>query len=475
MVLLVLVFGMAARTPLDADVWWHLRAGQESWQRSAPLTVDLFSYTCNQMPWNNHSWLTEIIMFLMYRAGGYAGIGLFVALSVTAMTALLFIQMDEPVFIRTTLLLFAGVVSAPNWSPRPQLISFLCLALLSLLIRRVNPGKWMLWVLPGIFILWSNLHGGYFLGLLYLGAVLTGKVISWFFDSESSPSSLTNPYIFLGGAIILCMAAVAINPLGIKVWSVPLETIDASVLQFNISEWDSPNFHESNQIPFLIYLIMLVAFIALVPEPVKLDEVLPIVGFLAMALYSRRAIAPFVVISIPLLSSRINLGWAQVKKNWRHKFFLARNKSDNKNHRIINLSLVGVLWMAALIKLFFVTNPIFVEDKIQEMYPQNAIDVLLSTPVTGNLLNEYDWGGFLIWRAPGRLVFADGRADLFGAEILNQWAGLVQAQPGWEQLVEKNSIDTVLLYPDRPLVEVLSNQGWQYLYRDSNAVLLRKP
>ena len=54
-VLLLLIFIMAARTPLDSDMWWHLRAGEETWINREVYSEDTFSFTRDGDPWLNHS------------------------------------------------------------------------------------------------------------------------------------------------------------------------------------------------------------------------------------------------------------------------------------------------------------------------------------------------------------------------------------------------------------------------------------
>jgi hypothetical protein len=69
-VLLLLVFIMAARTPLDTDLMWHLRAGQATLAQGSPVVVDTFSHTRLGETWVNHSWLSQPGMYLLYANGG---------------------------------------------------------------------------------------------------------------------------------------------------------------------------------------------------------------------------------------------------------------------------------------------------------------------------------------------------------------------------------------------------------------------
>ena len=50
----VLVFIILTRTPQDADMWWHLRAGQDMWQSKSILLTDTFSYTRSDNPGSMH-------------------------------------------------------------------------------------------------------------------------------------------------------------------------------------------------------------------------------------------------------------------------------------------------------------------------------------------------------------------------------------------------------------------------------------
>ena len=74
----ILVFLLFSRTPADADLWWHLRAGQTMWVQKSILLADPFSFTRLGMPWVNAFWLSEILFYALYRIGGYFALAAFV-------------------------------------------------------------------------------------------------------------------------------------------------------------------------------------------------------------------------------------------------------------------------------------------------------------------------------------------------------------------------------------------------------------
>jgi len=106
---LLLIFLMAARTPLDPDMWWHLRAGQETWENAAPYTVDTLSYTRAGAVWVNHSWLGQLSLYLSYRWGGFFGVSLWVAALAVLSMAVLLMQMDGPHGLRAAMLSTGGL------------------------------------------------------------------------------------------------------------------------------------------------------------------------------------------------------------------------------------------------------------------------------------------------------------------------------------------------------------------------------
>ena len=89
-----LLFIMAARTPLDTDMWWHLKVGEHMVQTRSILTVDIYSHTRFGETWVNHSWLSQVFMYLVYRYGGSFLLSGWVALIVSISIGLLYFQMD---------------------------------------------------------------------------------------------------------------------------------------------------------------------------------------------------------------------------------------------------------------------------------------------------------------------------------------------------------------------------------------------
>ena len=80
LVIFLLIFFIAIRIPLDSDFWWHIRSGQLSVDNQQILLEDQTSFSNFGDSWVNHSWLAQIIYFLVYQATGHLGVMLLVAI-----------------------------------------------------------------------------------------------------------------------------------------------------------------------------------------------------------------------------------------------------------------------------------------------------------------------------------------------------------------------------------------------------------
>ena len=147
--MVVLVFLMATRVPADPDMWWHLRAGEESVANGKVYLTDTMTFTRAGKSWVNHSWLSEIVMYLAFKAGGFTGLSLFVALIACATMLILYKSMRGGVFQRALITVLACAALAPIWAPRPQQFSLLFFALLHWWLVQYGDGKPVkLWYLP---------------------------------------------------------------------------------------------------------------------------------------------------------------------------------------------------------------------------------------------------------------------------------------------------------------------------------------
>jgi hypothetical protein len=160
------------------DLWMHLTVGKWIWTHGwVPLT-DPFSYVTAGQPFIAHSWLAEVVFYLIEQQAGTIG---FMLLRFALISVALLGVLQTARFLKApwpALLLLAPIVLTVMWGRlefRPQLFTTAFLACELWLLISVHTGqrswRW-LWLLPPLYTMWINLHGNWVSGLLMLEAVL---------------------------------------------------------------------------------------------------------------------------------------------------------------------------------------------------------------------------------------------------------------------------------------------------------------
>lgn len=477
---LLLIFLIAARTPLDTDMWWHLRAGEETLRTGHILQTDIFSFTRTGAHWTNVYWLADLGMALLFRWLGFFGLGLGVTSLAVLSMALVYLQCEGPIFLKSAALLLGSIIASVVWSPRPQLITMVLLALTGYVLYLYKwRGKDWLWALPLIFLLWANVHGGFPLGIMLVGALIAGEALNHLLGSPAATTLTWRRIARLVIWSLVCGVAIIANPEGVNIYRLPFQTVGMQVLQQFIPEWASPNFHQILEQSILWLLFAVFIAVALAGRRMDAVDLLAVVVFAYMALLARRNFGPFALVATPVLTRYGAAAFQNWRENapWLAQFAqFARTGAEGMQRRrrlqkVINLALVGLLAILAIGKLYIVTYPAVVRYYEAQGYPTRAIGWLSTSEPGGRVLNEYNWGGYIQWKLPGFPVFVDGRTDLYGDVIIKDWITAVQTGSGWQAILSRYQVDLVLLAPDRPLLKALPAAGWKLLYQDDQAII----
>lgn len=483
---LLLILIMALRTPIETDMWWHLRAGEETLGAREVYSIDTFSHTRDGYDWINHSWLSQIVMFLAFDGGGYYGISAWVGLCAALSMFFVYLQLKGHPLLKSAVLLFAAVVSSVVWSPRPQIHSLVLFSLVGYLIYRYKEKKsfrYLIWILP-IFALWGNLHGGYVLGIILMGAFAVGEILNKVLFSEFA-EDLTWRQI---GVFVIFMLAglvmVLINPFGLDMWRIPFNTVGVETLQNVINEWASPDFHQPFQQPMLWMMLGAFSLIGLSKKRIDGAELMPLIVFSWAALVARRNFGPFAIVAAPIVSKyldRLLDDWLIIGRQrlmWIEELLTKANQSNKelkpwvKNS--INLILIALLLVVVGWKLADVNRSEFVLEAERKIYPVDAVNWLEDSGITGKIFNDYNWGGYLIWHLRDHPVFVDGRTDLYGDEILKDYMNVISGKVEWTEMIEFYDIDILLIPPEMASADLIENSGFHIVYEDDTSVIFVK-
>jgi hypothetical protein len=468
MILFLGVFVVAADNVKDPDFWWHLRAGEYIVETHTIPQNDPFAFTTAGRPWSTHEWLSEVFLWQWYNLFGLPGLSLFFAALITSAYAFVFIRSPGQPYVAGFATFLAAVASLPILNVRPQIFSlfFLSLLIFTLDIYFKMPKSWILVAVPLMMVLWVNLHGGFLLGIVVICGYLVGKSIELFIgkhgDDEPAEAYLRQDLFRFAGALVLAVLLTGLNPSGYRIYFFPVGTLSSPIIQRLIVEWFSPDFHEFGWAPLAILLLGIMALGLFARKRFSLTTIGLLVASAYAALRTVRNVPLFTVVAAPVMSSQLT-GLVNVRAG------------EETPPRPIRLILGGVLAVTCLLAILVVGLRLGDQPKSdRELFPVGTVEWVWQHQPEGRLFNTYHWGGYLIWNLyPRYPVFIDGRAELYGDQMLTEYADIYNTRSGWEDALDSYGIRLVLVEPDSLIAQRLTESpNWSQAYVDKTSVLL---
>jgi len=440
------VFIIAVGLPsTDSDTYWQLATGRWMLDHREFLRMDIFSSTVAGTHFGIGEWLGQIAFAASFATGGWAGVAILRA-TLIAVGSFFLVRLARrgltPWWISLPLVIAALLVSKITWTDRPQLFTLALFPALLELLLSLPPGfSRRLLVLPPLFLLWTNLHGGYLLGLVVVAIFAVEGVLAN--GRRGLPFAAT---------ALACVAVTFLNP-------APLELAGAAREDFLhpprfLTEFLPPDVVTPAGALFAGFVMLVIATALL--RGGSLREAMLLAPLLYLAFTAQRQMLFFCFAATAFLGSRLT----DLAARWRAFEVPAP----------VRAPIALVLLVAAVASAFSApTRP------DERAYPAGALDALRADG--GVLLNEYDWGGYLIFNLPERPVFIDGRYVPYLGGVLDDYRAVVGLRPGWRDLLDKYKVRELLLRPERPLAVALREDGWRVRSSDQAGrwIVLARP
>src|SRR5580693_3210639 len=259
----IVILCVIVRRGGDPDIFWHLVTGQWMVDHHQVVSQDIFTFTVAGKQWIDPEYLTEIIAYLLFKAGGLT----LVSIGFAAVTFVGFLLIwrrlsleKSNLVIAAVVIGIAGLAGAEVWGPRPQMITFAFSCLELLWLDRYLRGKSRaIYWLPLVMVAWANLHGGFLFGLVPVGVAAFVEAIHWIrrVDGDEHKRRVRNLVLIFVG----CCVAALLNPRGFSLYPYVIQPQFSAVQQSFIAEWQSPNFHVLEERGFeLMLLLVPIAF-----------------------------------------------------------------------------------------------------------------------------------------------------------------------------------------------------------------------
>lgn len=438
------VFGaLVSLQPLnDSDLFWHVATGSRTLAGDLPR-ADVFTWTIRGMPVLTDQWLGDALLAAGHALADWRGVLALRALAVAVLVATI---MDGAIAARPGRPMVAVAAAIPaialsrfSWTDRPELFGLVCFAVLVRLLR--GGDRSLLLSLPLLFV-WAQLHGSYALGLALVLASCAARALS---DRRGSWRFVP----IAAAAIVVTL----IGPAGLATWTSSGGHFLAPPRY--IAEEGVP---DTSTLPGALFFLSLGAVLTtalLSRRPASLRDLALLVPVAFVSLTAARYTPLFAIAATVFLAERLPDPLAR----WRERA-PARTMALPRGAVLAGMTLVLIVSVA------------IADGRVDESsYPRAALAALPAGP---GLLNEYEWGGYLMYAAPQTPVFIDGRLFPFVPAVLDDYRAIVNAHPGWEDVVARRGVTTMLVRPTDPIATRAPERGWHIAYQDALAVVLAK-
>jgi len=485
---------------IEGDTWWHVAVGDRILSTHTWPKSDSYSFTAQGNDWISSQWLGEIAMALTMRLGGLGALmALFIGLAGGMMLLVYYYAYlrcgnSKAAFVSCALLF---PLASLSFSLRPQLFGYILLLMALIVLERFRQFEKrkaksekrksaILWLLPGVFLLWVNTHGSFVFGLLALAVYLAGGLSRFHMQPPNpefrAPSSgLWSPQQrqHLLAVALFSVLALTITPYGTRLAAYPLQMALLQPDLRSLQEWQPlPLRGFYGMLLLILVSLFLVYLIVSTWVPTRAwpehreggaptgaayrieDIALFVLSAYAACRHARFAIV-FVIFFAPLLVGLLAR--------------LVPQYQPQKDRYVVNVALT-VLIGIGVVKFFPGTREL--SGAMQYAFPQGAVQYLRRHPVPGPMFNVDYWGGYLIQSlGPQHKVFIDGRFDLYEySGVVRDYVSIYGLQGDSAMLLRKYNVRSCLIERASPLAASLAKSpDWRQVYADElSAVFVKR-
>ncbi len=455
----------------DSDIGRDLTLGQFILNTHQIPTRDLLSFTKANQPRPPYEWLAQVLFATAYRLLNLDGVVLLTAIILAWTFAFVYQESTQQSIVpllSLSITLWAAIASSIHWLTRPHIFSFLFLAIWIHLLERIRTSKTVrLWLLPLLMLVWANTHGGFVFGFLSLGAYLAGWLIDYW--RKSTALKIGKSFLIVGTTSLI---ASIITPDFWHNWDAVFRNNSTYILS-RTAETMPPNFATPAIWPFAGLLALTLVLFLLNWRQAASSHFFLLAGLAFASLLIARNIPLFAIAAAPILSE-----WA-AKMTGAISCWTKTEEAFMK----IEETLRGSLWPLLIVvtaTAFFVyyktTSKVSFYQFSRQVFPVQAVDWIETHPINGNMFNDSNWGGYLLYRLwPSQSVFVDSQSDFYGETFMRQYSSIYSGESNWDTELAQYKVGWVIVPREASLAKAASQStDWQAAYQDSVAIIFER-
>ena len=476
----------------DGDIFWHLAAGREMVQRHALLRVDPFSVSAAGRPWPDVHWLFQLGAYGVYMLGGLRGLVLVKGALVALGAWVLFTGVSRRgrgFFVAAFLV--AAFLGRHLLLVRPVIVTLVLTAVFFAQLerhRRERDAR-LLYPLPLLQVLWTNVQGLFALGPAMIGAYAVGAAVTlsfgrapWFpFPREGRAALAARARTkHLAVAAACTLVASFASPFGASAIALPgrlfarILPTHANVFSAAVAE-NVPPFLLERSSPVEMwhlkwFLAGLAVCVLLGARRMTLSHLLLLGGFVGLALMGNRNVALLYWLAPAIVATDLAPRLALARRSMRGGLRAARLALPATVVAILALGGVAAAREPSL------------SDPAPFRFPERSATLIEQLRGGGEIFSADHQGGYLIFRLYPRFrPYIDTRLILRTAGEYEEYLGFADDPARFDAFRRRHRFVAIVLpvaYPDRYLGlirHLYAGRDYELAYTDgSEALFLRR-
>jgi len=459
------VFYFFSFVTADPDLWGHIKFGKDLWANKALQPVDIYSYTAFGSQWINHEWLSELMMYGVYRVFGSPGLligKLLLGFLIVYLLSNISLHRTWDPLVYAMVFVLSVFVMCPGFMIRPQLLTFLFTACFLYIFHLfLEKGRNLLWLLPIIMVAWVNSHGGFLIGIGVFPVVVVCEYINC--RVKQKDTGHLRPMVFW---LLLTEIAVFINPYGYHLLGFLFKSLN---VPRNISEWTPITFFDFSYFRFKLLSLLFLCTFFIKNRDRRYWEVGIIVVAMIYAFGHQRHTPIFAILAAPYVTENLSI--------LARKIGMFKKVRTFSGHILLSAFLLVLICYQMVFAGYRYIKAEFNIIVDPAEYPVYAVRFLNHNGIKGNILVPFEWGEYVIWKLyPGCKVSIDGRfRTVYPEEVLKDHFEAAGDVGKLKDLMNRYPADIILGRQNRVYRQLISTPDkWIYVYSDPTAIVFLK-
>jgi hypothetical protein len=277
--------------------------------------------------------------------------------------------------------------------------------------------------------------------------------------------------------VIILTLATLINPYSINIWKDVW--VISSIASARSAEWQPTAMVDGLGYCFIASVVLTGIILKYSKRKTTFTEALLLLVFLFAGFKAERMVMWWGIVTAPILAGHFcSIELVRQRISGKKKKKESETECLPLNIIFLIVLLITAIWFLPWLRPYLPIKSArnFINPRTEPIAIANYIK---QEGLKGNMLNDINWGSYLIWKLwPEYKVFADNRLHLVPEEIWQNYKDVHFGLADWEKILNKYKISFVVLSKEdnkRTIQFIGDSPGWKKVYEDEvGAIFVRK-